>query len=71
MCKFYLSLASSELMFRAKHAVLSQVLLYLTNSLPVLENIFSLVCQIIFDHLGKLKPSKAFDPGVTLTLSPN
>lgn len=29
---------------------------------------FSLVCYIMFDHLGKLKPSKAFDPGVTLTL---
>lgn len=22
----------------------------------------------MFDHLGKLKPSKAFDPGVILTL---
>lgn len=32
---------------------------------------FSLVCQIMFDHIGKLKPSKALDPGVTLTLSPN
>lgn len=28
---------------------------------------FSLVCKIMFDHLGKLKPSKAFDPGVTLS----
>lgn len=31
---------------------------------------FSLVCKIMFDHLGKVKPSKAFDPRVTLTLSP-
>lgn len=29
---------------------------------------FSLVCKIMFDHLGKLKPSKAFASGATLTL---